>query len=309
MAACSSSGSSSPSTSSSTSASQPNSTPTTANATAAVPPPVPASGSFLGAWLNPTGARSGAFAAETQALPGIQAADGRPLTILHVYVGWSNPGPTAQLQTIDRNGSLPILDWGCPPSAAAVVDGADDAQITTEARSLKSFGRPLFLRWCWEMNLAASHPGVEDAATFVSAWQHIWTIFQRVGAANVSFVWCPALSGRNPSPYYPGNGFVDWIGVDGYDHTGTGTFASVFGAFYADWSSHAKPMMVVETGSPAPNQAAYLDSVAQQLPTMPLFKGFVYFDAVGPTNDWRLGPAGLAAFAQLARNPYFVAAT
>ncbi len=252
---------------------------------------------------------NGTFVAETRALPGVQAAIGRPLTLLHLYVGWNNRSPVAQLQTIDGNGSLPILDWACPPSAAAVVDGSDDAQIAAEAQALKSFGRPVFLRWCWEMNLVASHPGVESPATFVAAWQHIWTVFHNVGATNVAFVWCPALSGRDPAPYYPGDGFVDWIGVDGYDRTGTGTFDSIFGAFYANWSVHAKPMMVTETGAPASNQVAYLGSVATQMPTMPLFKGFVYFDALGPLNDWRLGPAGLAAFGQLARTSYFVPPT
>jgi hypothetical protein len=272
-------------------------------------PAVPATGAYLGAWLNPIGAAKGSFVAETQALPSLQAAIGRPLTLLHLYVGFNNLPPVAQLRTIDSNGSLPILDWACPPSAAAVVSGSDDTQITAEAQALKSFGRPVFLRWCWEMNLVASHPGVESPATFVAAWRHIWTIFQNVGATNVSFVWCPARSGHDPRPYYPGDGYVDWIGVDGYDRTGTGTFDSIFGAFYATWSVHAKPMMVVETGSPASNQVAYLDSVATEMPNMPLFKGFVYFDAVGPMNDWRLGPAGLTAFGQLARNPYFMTPT
>ncbi|MGB7051846.1 MAG: glycosyl hydrolase [Acidimicrobiales bacterium] len=270
---------------------------------------MPATGAYLGAWLNPTGVTKGSFVAETQALPGIQAAIGRPLTLLHLYVGFNNPAPVAQLQTIDGNGSLPILDWACPPSAAAVAAGSDDAQITAEAQALKNFGRPMFLRWCWEMNLVASHPGVEDPATFVAAWRHIWTIFQTVGATNVAFLWCPAATGHDPAPYYPGNGYVGWIGIDGYDRTGTGTFGSVFGSFYADWSGQGKPMMVVETGSPATNQVAYLHSVATQMPAMPLFKGFVYFDAVGPLNDWRLGPTGLAAFGQLARNPYFMPPT
>ncbi len=64
-------------------------------------------------------------------------------------------------------------------------------------------------------------------------------------------------------------------------------------------------MIVAETGSPASNQVDYLQSIGQDVPAMPQIKGVVYFDAVGPMNNWRLGPAGLQAFARLAAMPYF----
>ncbi len=125
------------------------------------PPPVPSTGAYLGAWLQPVPAGgTDTFAAERQALPGIQAALGHPLALVHVYTAWQAPAPIADLVAIDANGSMPILDWGCAPDGAAVASGAEDGLITAYAQALKDFGHPVLLRWCWEMNLAASHPGV-----------------------------------------------------------------------------------------------------------------------------------------------------
>jgi beta-mannanase len=211
----------------------------------------------------------------------------------------------ADLAAITANGSIPLLDWGCADNGTQVASGADDEQITAYAQALKAFGKPVFLRWCWEMNLVESHPEVGGPSGFVTAWVHIWTLFHQVGATNVSFVWCPALTGVDPAPYYPGNPYVDWIGVDGYDRSGTSTFADIFSAFYQQWAGHGKPMMVAETGSASADQADYLQSVGSGMPTLPQFKAIVYFDAGGPAANWQLQGSGLAAFGVLARDPYF----
>ncbi len=155
------------------------------------------------------------------------------------------------------------------------------------------------------MNLVRAHQEVGGASAFVSAWRHIRTIFQQVGATNVAFVWCPASSGVDPGPYYPGDTSVDWIGIDGYDRSGTSTFATLFTDFYTQWVGHGKPMMVAETGAPPSNQVAYLNSIAAAMPSLPEFKAVVYFDAPGPEGTWVLSGPGLGAFAALARNPYF----
>jgi beta-mannanase len=141
------------------------------------------------------------------------------------------------------------------------------------------------------------------------AWRHIWTIFHDVGATNVAFVWCPGLDGEDPSPYYPGDHYVDWIGIDGYDRSYAGIggddFAGIFGPFYDEWKNHEKPMMVAETGATASQQVQFLKSIQNQAPTMPEMKAIVYFDSVGPRADWVLKGRGIAAFSALRSDPYF----
>ena len=291
-----------PSTASGTS---PSSTPSTTGSGTSAPPAVPATGAYLGAWLNPSPDGRGSFAGEQQAASAVRPAAGRPLGILHLYLGWNEPAPVADLRAIAEGGSIPLLDWGCAPDGPEVAEGIYDAQITAFATALKEYGGPVLLRWCWEMNLVRIHPQVGGPTGFTTAWDHIRSIFTSTGAANVSFVWCPALTGVDPAPYFPGATEVDWIGVDGYDRDGLQSFATLFGSFYQQWEGLGKPMMVAETGSSGAAQPAYIDSIGTDMPALPGFKAVVYFDAAGPLGSWTLTPAGFQAFVGLARDPYF----
>jgi hypothetical protein len=271
------------------------------------PPAIPAHGAYLGAWIHPVaaGGRGSSFAVEQRTLPAVRAVVGRPLGILAIYAPWKRSAPVTDLAAITDRGSIPLLSWGCAPNGPQVAGGADDRQITAYARALKAFAKPVLLRWCWEMNLVASHPEVGGPSGFVAAWDHLRKVFQQVGATNVSFVWCPAIGGVDPSPYYPGAANVDWIGVDGYDQSGASTFSDLFSGFYRQWVGQDRPMVVAETGATATDQAAYLRSIADGMPELPAFKALVYFDATGPSASWQLTPSGLAGLHALARNPYF----
>jgi hypothetical protein len=275
---------------------------------------VPSTGAYLGAWLQPAGAahsgKKAAFADQMQSAPAVQQTLGRRLAILHVYTPWEAPAPIADLDSISANGSIPLLDWSCGMPDDQVAAGAADGLITAYAEALKAYAKPVFLRWYWEMNLLKTHARCQSAggaADYVSAWQRIWTIFHQVGATNVAFVWSPGVSGVDPAPFYPGDQYVDWIGVDGYDRKNLGVpgFTSIFSAFYDQWQSHAKPMMVAETGARPSVQAAYLEGAASALPSLPAFKAVVYFDATGPAGSWVLTGAGLTTLGQLARSQLF----
>jgi hypothetical protein len=271
------------------------------------PPAVPSRGAYLGAWLHPASTAPGqsAFGEEQATVGSVLAATGRPLALLHIYSGWARPAPVGQLRAVVGDGSVPILDWGCGPDVATVASGVDDSVITAYAEALKGFKGPVFLRWCWEMNLVGLHPQVGGPSGFTGAWDHIRALFRTSGASNVSFVWCPGLTGVDPTPYFPGASEVDWIGVDAYDRTGTQSFGSLFGTFIRSWQGEGKPLMVAETGAAGDNQSAFIESIGADAPALPAVKAVVYFDAPGPANAWQFTPAGLVAFGRLAATPYF----
>jgi hypothetical protein len=279
--------------------------PTSAAGPGGPAPTVPTSGAYLGAWVHPVvvpGTKP--FVVEQENTPALRAAAGRPLGILHLFTGFRAPAPVADLRWIERQGSTPLLDWGCGVTDS-VVSGAEDAHITAVADALRAFGHPVFVRYCWEMNSVKAHPQVGGPSGFVANWDHVVRLFRRAGATNVAFVWCPGVAGADPAPYYPGRSEVDWIGVDGYDRTGTATFSSLFSAFAATWAGQGRPMMVAETGAMDVDQAAYVDSIGRDAPTLPAFKAVCYFDRVGPAGSWILQGDGLAAFGRLAATPYF----
>jgi hypothetical protein len=232
--------------------------------------------------------------------------------ILHVYARFKAPVPMDTLDSITATGAIPMIDWGCT-DLQSIVSGQFDSLIQQYAQTLKSYGKPVFLRWYWEFNQNMQSEqlcgGYGDPSAYVAAWQHVWTIFHDTGASNVAFVWCPGLKGGNFAAYYPGDQYVDWIGIDAYDRSYKGTtagdFAGIFGGFYSEWAGHGKPIMVAETGAIPMQQPQYFQSIQSQAPSMPLIKAIVYFDAVGPAADWSLQGPGASAFQALAADPYF----
>ena len=268
---------------------------------------VPAHGAYLGAWVHPVtaGKSRRSFAVEAAHLPALTAQLGHPLALVHVFSSFKLPAPVAAVENLERQGSTPVVDWGCGGDLHAIVSGAEDRAITAYLGALTNTHHPLLLRWCWEMNIAASHPQITSPREFVAAWRHLAGDLHKSRATNVSLVWCPALTGRNPAPYFPGRAYVDWIGIDGYDRSGTATFTSLFAGFARQWGSLGKPLMVAETGAQAASQVSYLQSIGTGAPALPQYRAVMYFDAKGPEGNWILTEGGLAALRHLANGPWF----
>jgi hypothetical protein len=289
------------------------------------PVPGPGQGVYLGAWVNPKHLLTHGVpgSQELAQLPEFDSLAGRKMAILGVYAKWTEPAPLATLNAISNQyGAIPLLSWNCGDTNANVAAGADDQLITAYAQALKSYGKPLFLRWHWEMNLVRAHPQCADSASsYIAAWRHMWTIFRSQHADNVAFVWCPSAnkspSASNFADYYPGNGYVDWIAGDAYSraYQGSPNFQKLWKPFY-DWArmtDPGAPIMVAETGSGAAAvgaskgqiQTTYLDSARSAIANhgpMSAIQAFLYFDASGPNGSWDLDESqGFNAFQALGR--------
>jgi hypothetical protein len=297
-------------------------------AAALAKPSVPKPGQvYLGAWVNPAGEPqvNGPGGQELAQLAQFDAQAKRKMAILHVYTGWKVPAPLATMNTISNTyHAVPLLDWTCGDLNSAVAIGKDDQLIANYAKALKNYGKPVFLRWYWEMNLAnrrSCMDATNNAAHFVAAWRHIWTIFRQHGATNVAFVWCPeADATKHPyAGYFPGARYVDWMCGDAYSHApGHPDFTSKWAPFYkwAQTVDPRAPIMVGETGEEvtptettqqnSQAQAAYLASALKAISAgggMTAIKAFVYFDAHGPAGNWVLQPgAGFNEFDRLGRH-------
>jgi beta-mannanase len=286
-------------------------------AAAGTAPTIPTKSIYLGAWVNPAhtslgqkGTPGGPGSNELDQLSAFDTELGRKLAILHVYTPFDQPVPVSSLNAIAANNAIPLLDWSCT-NLSAINSGADDSFITAYAQTLKTYSKPVFLRWYWEMNLNnagnRSCGGYANGSAYIAAWQKVRNIFQTVGANNVAFVWCPSVQ-SNAAQYYPGDKYVSWIAADGYDrqHQGTAAFSNIFGSFYAQWASHSKPLMIAETGAMSIDQAQYVQGIQHLLPTTyPQIKALVYFDSIGPAGSWVLSGSGFAAFKSMSESAYF----
>jgi hypothetical protein len=280
-------------------------------------PAVPTRSAYLGAFVAPHEGETQAQGDVRQELAQIGNFDGtfgRPLGLVHVYQSWGDPVKPSILAALASTGATPVIDWTCT-SDQSIIDGTQDTLIANYADALKTYGRPVFLRWFWEMNLVNLPRtngclGGLGSTGYIDAWRHIWTIFQNEGAANVAFVWCPSINGPAfGSAYYPGDSYVDWIGWDGYDRKQDPTMLDTqFLPFYNNWLPNGKPMMIGETGATI-DQATYLAQLTSVLPvTFPGVKAVLYYDSKS-TSDWTLvdtpGNLGASAFVAMGQTPYF----
>ena len=100
----------------------------------------------------------------------------------------------------------------------------------------------------------------------------------------------------SPAPWWPGNKYVTWVGLDGYYYKPSWKFAPLFGPTIAAIRefTHA-PMLIAETSAaPTTNQPAKIADLFAGIRLYGLL-GFVWFNSVHNV-DWRLNnPAAIAA--------------
>ena len=146
-----------------------------------------------------------------------------------------------------------MISWG-KQRADVVLSGAYDAYIAARADGIKALGKPVFLRWFWEMDFSDNLAYSQSPAAYGAAWRHIHAIFSARGATNVAWVWCPNASSfktGSAQRYYPGDDVVDWICADGYNFYPDSSyreFEPIFAGFYAWASQRPKPLMIAEYG-------------------------------------------------------------
>ena len=95
----------------------------------------------------------------------------------------------------------------------------------------------------------------------------------------------------SPDAWWPGDSYVNWIGIDGYYYKTSQTFAELFGPTIVDVRAlTSDPIIIAETGaSHAAGQSAKITELFTGIQTYGLL-GFIWFDADDTTQglDWRL---------------------
>jgi hypothetical protein len=249
--------------------------------------------------------------------------------------------PTTPMDDIRGHGSIPVLSWSSQaiPSTLSqpdfqlsdVISGRYDDYIAKFATEAREWGHPFFLRFNWEMNgnwfpwaegVNGNQPG-ESAA----AWRHVHDIFAAAGATNVSWVWCPFVdpggSMTDLSSLYPGDAYVDWTGLDGYNWgtnpaspRGWRSFDQLFRRTYdeiVEDVAPSKPMMLAEVGSSelGGSKADWIRDALTRVPTeYQQIRALLWFDKFDDDMDWPIETSAPAttAFAEGVQQPAYVGA-
>ncbi|HEX3173614.1 MAG TPA: glycosyl hydrolase [Solirubrobacterales bacterium] len=280
-----------------------------------------------------------------QALDRFAAQAGRMPRIAMYYRDWNEGYLHALisppfLEPIVARHALPMITWlprlgsGDPvhqPSyaPALIAAGAYDSFIGRAAREAAAYGGPLLVRFAHEMNGPWSPWGAwvdgNRPEDYVAMWRHVVAVFRAEGATNVGWVWSPnvytpgaelaASSAMSFQAFYPGDSWVDFVALDGYNWgalnaSGWRSFADVFGRSYkALVALSHRPVIIAETASTelGGDKAAWIREIPAVLRTqMPRVRALVWFDRDKET-DWRAAssPASAAAFQAIASSPFF----
>jgi beta-mannanase len=213
-----------------------------------------------------------------------------------------------------------MLSWN-GTRYSEITGGSADRRIAAAARKLKALGRPVLLRWGWEMNgdwfdWGGAHNG-RNPAGYVTAWRRLHRIFGEQGADNVAWVWSPNW---NSGPdvawnafqrYYPGDAYVDWVGVSGYNFYSESPrtlFTPVVDAY-----GGRKPIIFSETAAiehGGASKADWIGKLSAYVKVTPAIGGVVWFDTDthdGGKQNFRMDStaASLAAYRGMVRGARF----
>ena len=276
----------------------------------------PKHGSYLGAWVRPDSlTESGRVTAMTT----WEHTLGRKMAIVNTYRRFDENFFNASDRQFTARGSTLMLSWAGGDTRLVTMGRYDDL-IRERARELKDFGRPVLLRYRWEMDRPNLRAQMWSGADYVAAWKHVRNIFTQEGATNASWVWCPTAEGfaNDAADFYPGDDAVDWMCVDVYAGPKYGTIGALMRGFLEFCAKHpSKPVMVGEFGIARSwgtrQRAAWLADASATFKANPQIRAVLYFesdptDNKGPTNQFMVSddPDVLAAFrASLAQDAYY----
>jgi len=239
--------------------------------------------------------------------------------------------PDKGMEAIRAYGAIPFFSWAGESSPRTteedpdfqlsdLIEGRYDAYIAQFAAEAKEWAHPFFLRFNWEMNgnWFSWSEGINGnkRGQYVAAWRHVHDIFTEVGATNATWVWCPYADPKRRfnelKPLYPGDAYVDWTCMDGYNWGKNPinpkpwrSFDEIFATTYEQVKKVAprKPMMLAEFGTSPKGgpKAKWIRDMFKVIPRKyPRIRGLIYLDGLDRGIDWTIESSGTAA-AQFAR--------
>ena len=234
------------------------------------PVPPPATGALIGAWVNPGPLSQPSRIAAVQRLEG---RIGRRLDIINTYRKWEDRFFTQSDLAFMKRGSILMLSWAGPDSRAVTL-GRHDNLIRARARQVAADGRPVLLRYRWEMDRPNLRASMWSGADFVAAWKHVRRIFAEEGATNAAWVWCPTaegFAGGYAPDFYPGDDQVDWLCVDVYAGRSPTPLSELLAPFLSWSAPRPKPIIIGEFGVsrayPSARRAEWLRAAAETFRT------------------------------------------
>ncbi|WP_271799338.1 glycoside hydrolase family 26 protein [Dietzia maris] len=254
----------------------------------------------------------------------VTAAAGQAPAVELWFVDFTAPPPIGALEAVRTRGAEPIVTWepwralddGEYDRSAYPMDeiaaGVHDDYLYRWADELRTWGGTVYLRFAHEPNgdwYPWSPAGGTGPETYVAAWQHIHDLFTLKQAHNVKWIWTVNVphEGSSPiGPLYPGDDYVDVVGVDGYNWGTSQPWSrwqspeEVFGPTLEEVADLApgRPVAITEVASATEggSKSEWIRDLVNYVDNYPDVTAFVWFDHLKEA-DWRVTDSAESATA------------
>lgn len=267
----------------------------------------------------------GAYGIEEVAAAG-DAVGARPDLVLW-YEDFAARPPRAEIARVTAARLTPVITWeprrwrtdvaGGDAIVSGIAAGRHDQHLIAWADAMAGVRTPVLLRFAHEFNgdwYPWSPAGGTTPDTYIAAWRHIHDLFARRGGTEVRWVWSPD-AGDHPGTalrdWYPGDDYVDVVGIDGYNWGTTlpwsrwASPAEIFDAVVATVRALTrKPMMITEVACTGVggDKAQWIAEFVAWVDAQRDIEAFIWFEHDKET-DWRVAadPRTAAAMASALR--------
>lgn len=182
---------------------------------------------------------------------------GRPATIASFIWFFDWDFPTEMCEKINKLGKIPhagITMSGIKLSD--IIQGKADQKIAEWASAAANYGKPVFFRFLAEMNgnwnsYSEAFDPSQTHQMYVQAWRRVVEGFRKAKADHIIWVWAPTsvdIGNIHWADYYPGDDYVDWVGMSVYSILGNGDPEPQIMGIYNDYADR-KPIMIGECGA------------------------------------------------------------
>jgi mannan endo-1,4-beta-mannosidase len=221
---------------------------------------------------------------------------GKKTNLYADFESWSNTFPLKLLTNVGQSGKTLVIFWEPNFGYDQIINGSEDLYIKQFASDAEKYSYPVIIVPFDEMNLndQAWGYGQNDntAEKFISAWKHTHDLF--AGVANVKFGLAynsssiPNIKGNLFADYYPGDKYVDYVGVDGFSFVSSWkNFGDIFDNAINELDLYNKPIIIFSVAAENYSQKAswITEGLGDHIKNYSNVIGWIWFNK-GSKENW-----------------------
>lgn len=228
---------------------------------------------------------------------------GEKIDLQAVFVHWGNENNFPIDITQGLNERTLVIFWEAMDynnesteqkefSYDAIINGDWDEYISSFAQEIKEYGNPVILIPFEEMNgdwypwsISKNNNSSEK---HIEAYRHIHDLFN--DALNVKFGWTINADSEFISSSYPGDEYVDYVGLDGFNFGDPWqSFNDIFSNSLIQLSKYEKPIYIFSFACAEGEEKAewITNALLVEIPKYEKVKGWIWFNE-NKEKDWRV---------------------